>query len=121
MADTWNDEADVVVVGYGGAGATAAISAHDAGASVIVMEKDSGGGNTRLATNAFVCPINNGAAREHLRILSAGTITEEIIEVFLNWSAKNTDFIKELGGEILPVTPGPTFAELPGSETMLRF
>jgi succinate dehydrogenase/fumarate reductase flavoprotein subunit len=121
MADAWNDEADVVVVGYGGAGATAAISAHDAGASVIVMEKDSGGGNTRLATNAFVCPINNGAAREHLRILSAGTITEEIIDVFLNWSAKNTEFIKELGGEILPVTPGPTFPELPGSETMLRF
>ena len=106
MADTWNDEADVVVVGYGGAGATAAISAHDAGASVIVMEKDSGGGNTRLATNAFVCPINNGAAREHLRILSAGTITEKIIDVFLNWSAKNTEFIKELGGEILPVMPG---------------
>src|SRR5437773_2095509 len=121
MADAWNDEADVVVVGYGGAGATAAISAHDAGVSVIVLEKDSGGGNTRLATNAFVCPINNAAAKEHLRILSAGTITDDIIDVFLDWSAKNTQFIKELGGEVLPVTPGPTFAELPGSETMLRF
>ena len=56
-----------------------------------------------------------------MRILSAGSITDEIIDAFLDWSAKNTQFIKELGGEVLPVTPGPTFAELPGSETMLRF
>jgi succinate dehydrogenase/fumarate reductase flavoprotein subunit len=121
MADTWNDEADVVVVGYGGAGAAAAISAHDAGASVIVLEKDTGGGNTRLATNAFACPLNNAAAREHLRILSSGTTAGDIIDAFLNWSAKNTEFIKELGGEVLSVTPGPTFAQLPGSEAMLRF
>jgi len=121
MADVWNDDADVVVVGYGGAGAAAAISAHDAGASVIVVEKDSGGGNTRLATNAFVCPVNNAAAREHLRILSSGTTADEIIDGFLDWSARNTEFIKELGGEVQSVIPGPTFAELPGSETMLRF
>jgi len=121
MADVWNDEADVVVVGYGGAGASAAISAHDAGASVVIIEKDSGGGNTRLATNAFVCPINNAAAREHLRILSSGATTDEIANSFLDWSAKNTEFIKELGGEVLSVTPGPTFAHLAGSETMLRF
>jgi 3-oxosteroid 1-dehydrogenase len=30
----WNKEADVVVVGYGGAGAAAAIAAYDAGARV---------------------------------------------------------------------------------------
>ncbi len=121
MADAWNDEADVVVVGYGGAGAAAAISAHDAGASVIVLEKDSGGGNTRLATNAFLCPINNAAAKEHLRVLSSGTVTDEIIDAFLEWSAKNTEFIKELGGDVQNVTPGPTFSRLPGSEAMVRY
>ena len=121
MADTWDDEADVVVVGYGGAGATAAIAAHDAGASVVVLEKDAGGGNTRLATNAFLCPTHNAAAKEHLRVLSSGTVSEEIIDVFLEWSAKNAAFIKDLGGEVQSVVPGPTFAELPGSETMLRF
>ena len=35
----WNKEVDVVVVGYGGAGATAAITAHDAGSSVLILEK----------------------------------------------------------------------------------
>ena len=35
----WDQEADVVVVGFGGAGACAAIEAHDAGAKVLVLEK----------------------------------------------------------------------------------
>jgi succinate dehydrogenase/fumarate reductase flavoprotein subunit len=30
---------DVIVTGYGGAGATAAMAAHDAGARVLVLEK----------------------------------------------------------------------------------
>lgn len=36
---TWDLEADVVVVGYGGAGAVAAITAHDVGARVVILEK----------------------------------------------------------------------------------
>jgi succinate dehydrogenase/fumarate reductase flavoprotein subunit len=33
-------EVDIVVVGYGAAGIAAAISAHDAGADVVVVEKN---------------------------------------------------------------------------------
>ena len=36
---TWDKAAEVVVVGYGLAGAVAAITAHDLGASVILLEK----------------------------------------------------------------------------------
>ena len=32
-------EADMVIVGYGGAGAVTAITAHDLGADVVVLEK----------------------------------------------------------------------------------
>ena len=41
----WDDDADVVIVGYGYAGAVAAIEAHDAGADVVLIEKmpDPGG------------------------------------------------------------------------------
>jgi fumarate reductase flavoprotein subunit len=47
---TWDKEADVVVIGYGGAGAAAAIKAHDAGARVVILEKTSApGGNTRMS------------------------------------------------------------------------
>ena len=43
--DRWHATADVVVVGYGYAGAVAAIEAYDAGADVLVIEKmpDPGG------------------------------------------------------------------------------
>lgn len=35
----WQEEADVVVLGFGGAGAVAAITAMDAGAEVLILEK----------------------------------------------------------------------------------
>jgi 3-oxo-5alpha-steroid 4-dehydrogenase len=45
----WDMQADVVIVGFGAAGAAAAIEARNAGAGVIVLEKMSaGGGSTRM-------------------------------------------------------------------------
>ena len=43
--EEFDETVDVVVVGYGFAGAVSAISAHDAGASVLLLEKmaDPGG------------------------------------------------------------------------------
>ena len=45
-AGAWHDEADVVIAGLGVAGACAAIEARLAGASVVVLERASGGGGT---------------------------------------------------------------------------
>lgn len=42
----WDREADVVVVGFGAAGACAAIEASEAGAEVLLLERASGGGGT---------------------------------------------------------------------------
>lgn len=45
----WTHEADVVVVGMGGAGDAAAVAALENGASVVVLEKtEQGGGSTRI-------------------------------------------------------------------------
>ena len=118
---TWDEETDVVVLGCGGAGAVAAISACDAGARVIVVEKGEPGGNTRLATMAFVCPTNNSSAREHIKTLSFGTLDEEMIDIYVEWTSKNVDYIKQLGGEVERCYPGASFPTLPGSETMLRY
>ena len=42
--------ADVVIAGYGPAGAAAAIAAHDAGRSVLILESaERGGGNARYS------------------------------------------------------------------------
>ena len=55
----FDKEADVVVVGLGGAGAATAITAADNGASVIVIErqpKDTLRSNTRMSGGIFHCP-----------------------------------------------------------------
>ena len=121
MAPQWDHKADVVVVGYGGAGASAAIAAHDAGAKVVIVEKNYGGGNTKLATRTFISPENNAAAREHILALSFGMLEKPTIDSALKWMSQNNDFIRALGGEVEICPPGATFPSLPGAETMIRY
>ncbi|MFO8101550.1 MAG: FAD-binding protein [Dehalococcoidia bacterium] len=45
----WDDQVDVIVVGLGGAGASAAVEAADNGSSVLVIERFSGGGATKAS------------------------------------------------------------------------
>lgn len=57
----WDLEADVVVVGYGAAGAAAAITAHDAGADVLILEKapeQFRGGTSRVSGNGVFFPTD---------------------------------------------------------------
>ena len=52
--EAWRDEADVVVVGYGGAGVCAAIEATRAGADTLVLERASGGGGTTAMSGGYL-------------------------------------------------------------------
>ncbi len=59
--DHWDDEHDVVVVGFGGAGAGAAIEAVRAGADTVVLERMTrGGGTTALCTGVVTLPRFSG-------------------------------------------------------------
>src|SRR6516162_7980778 len=76
----WRETADVVVVGYGYAGAVAAIEAHDAGADVLLIEKmpDPGGisitsgGNVRIVEDAE-------EGFRHLQASNAGTTPDSVL------------------------------------------
>lgn len=53
----WDKETDVVVVGFGGAGAAAAIASVQGGAKTLILEKmPQGGGNTACAGGGFIIP-----------------------------------------------------------------
>ncbi len=52
-AAQWDDVADVVVVGFGGAGAAAAIQAREGGAEVLVLDRFGGGGTTAYSGGVF--------------------------------------------------------------------
>ena len=42
-------ETEILIIGYGGAGAVAAMTAHDLGSNVLIIEKmEQGGGNTNM-------------------------------------------------------------------------
>ncbi len=66
----WDKDCDVLVIGYGGAGAAAAIEAHDAGAKVLIIEKMAeGGGNTAVSSGGFMVPKDKEAAYQYLSAL----------------------------------------------------
>ncbi len=50
----WDDEADVVIVGLGAAGASAAIEARKAGADVLILERASEGGGSTAQSGGIV-------------------------------------------------------------------
>ena len=57
VPETWDVEADVVVVGFGAAGFAASVAAHDLGAEVVILEKapeGEHGGNTRVAGQGYL-------------------------------------------------------------------
>ncbi|MCD7884324.1 MAG: flavocytochrome c [Lachnospiraceae bacterium] len=81
-------EADVIVIGAGGAGLSAAKTADENGASVILIEKSSNiGGNTLCATMGI-----NAAESQVQTDLGVTVTVEELIEAQMN----NDDAIEEL-------------------------
>ncbi len=50
---SWHDEADVIILGYGIAGACAALEAKRAGADVLVVERAGGGGGTSAISSGY--------------------------------------------------------------------
>ena len=60
MADSWDLEADVVVIGFGAAGSVAALEAAAAGADVLVIDRFGGGGATALSGGIVYVPLSNG-------------------------------------------------------------
>ncbi|MEE3329437.1 MAG: FAD-dependent oxidoreductase [Myxococcota bacterium] len=52
--NNWDEEADIVIIGMGGAGACAAIEARHAGADVLVLERAGGPGGTTAASDGMM-------------------------------------------------------------------
>ena len=114
----WDEEADVVVVGFGGAGAAAAITAHDAGATVLLLEKapeEFAGGNTGVAGGDVYARQDVENAIAYLTALNgAYEVPAEHIEAWANKIAENLDFMTSMGVEDAWWKPWEEFPELPG-------
>lgn len=120
----WQGEYDVIVVGYGGAGATASIKAADEGAKVLLLEKapkGEEGGNTRFALQAVLSiekeNIDKGV--EYFKNLRGkyNTPSDEMIKAYLESASESYDWLKYLGAENIVVFPFQEY-ELTGGEAM---
>jgi hypothetical protein len=125
VPEKWDKEVDVVVVGYGGAGASTAITAHDEGAKVLILEKapeGRQGGTTRASANIFMAPPPGleEAMFEYLRHTDYGDqIEPEIHRALAAEMMKVEPWVRSLGGE--PVEfPYPPVFDVPGSEACRR-
>ena len=104
---SWAYSADVVVVGYGGAGAVSAITAYDAGANVLIIEKtptlaslgvantgtvcteiQGGGGNTHISGGICFMPLDPvGGALWH-NSMSYGVTPMAVSEAWARWGSR---------------------------------
>lgn len=117
----WDEEADVVVIGYGFAGTTAAVTAHDAGAKVLILEKapeQHKGGNSRISGNIVFWPSDVAKAKTYLRALLGpytDNISDEMIDVWASEMNANRTWLEQLGMKPA-VFPLVEFPEFPGSD-----
>ena len=96
----WDKEADVVVLGCGGAGTVAAVTAHDAGAKVIVIEKaPEGGGNSRIggADFCYTVPAKTGDAATFMHAVCNGTTPMEVCQAWANEITGNREWLDKMG------------------------
>ncbi|OBH12359.1 FAD-dependent oxidoreductase [Mycobacterium sp. E3247] len=124
----WDMQADVVVLGSGGAGLTAALTAAAAGASVEVFEKaPTVGGTTAVSGGVVWIPAHNRSpegeltpadALRYLRAQSLGSMDDELVETFVHTGPAMLDFVEAHSGLRFEIATGfPDYRpELPGGQ-----
>ncbi len=102
MAETesWDDTVDVLVVGSGAGAMCAAVTAHDQGAKVLVIEKsDRYGGSSAMSGGSLWIPNNHlmkgvgvddsvDDALTYLRGATKGTTPDDRLTMFVEWGPK---------------------------------
>lgn len=101
---------DVIILGYGAAGAAAALQAAQSGAKVLVVEKSStGGGNSYVSSANMTCPQDFDAAMEkdgaahftdYLEESTQYTTPRATVAAFTKGLHELEPWLKELGGEL---------------------
>jgi 3-oxosteroid 1-dehydrogenase len=110
----WDDEADLVVLGSGGAGLAGAITAAVEGSSVILLEKTEFiGGTTAMSGGGYWIPANHHMARagvedsreealEYLRACAGPTTDDDILVNLVDTAQEMAHFLEEKAGMATP-------------------
>ena len=134
----WDFETDVLILGFGGAGAAAAIEAREAGAQVLIIEKqpkDKHYPNTRMAGGIFHSPDPSGdkaALKAYALAMFSGEnlpwklegeqpeVSDGLAAAWAELSPENVDWLKKLDPEFKTVPmsgfSGAAFPNFPGAK-----
>ncbi len=128
VPNKWDVEADVVVVGFGAAGMAAAVTAHELGAKVVILEKapeGQEGGNTRVAGQGYLNTSSVESAIAYLTALCGPyTVPEPMVRVWAEEMCQNNAWLQSLGGDPQEHQHPPVgieFPDLPGSDCVHKF
>jgi succinate dehydrogenase/fumarate reductase flavoprotein subunit len=129
----WHRQCDVLVVGFGGAGACAAIEAARSGARTLVVERASGGGGTTALSTGVIymgggtrvqraCGFADSVADmiAYVRMAAGRGCDEERIRLFCDGSLEHFDWLCSLGVEFAD-TYEPEKTTHPFGEECLHF
>ena len=107
----WDMEADVVVAGYGGAGASAAIEAAKAGASVLLFDKAPVPGGATRISGGFIYGASTKTQKEagiqdspeamtkFVMACGQGRATQELVKAVADMSAENIEWLESMGAK----------------------
>ncbi len=94
---SWDKEVDVLVAGYGLAGAISAIEAASRGKRVLMVEKAALPGGLSVLSGGFLkCIKQVDKAIEYLKRLSADRVDQALVESFAVGLSENEDYLTDL-------------------------
>jgi succinate dehydrogenase/fumarate reductase flavoprotein subunit len=101
----WDEVVDILVCGYGCAGASAAIEAYDAepGVRLLVIEKapqEFAGGNCRVSGQSMLISKNKDALKDYQRKMSAANpVTEELLDDWADRMVNLEPWIQQIAAD----------------------
>lgn len=124
-------EADIVVVGAGAAGLSAALAAHASGARVTIIEKGDRVGGTAAISGGIVWIADNPqmqaagiedsaeGALAYFRSLNHGEMDDDVLQAFVREGPAALRFLEEADAIALSILPGypDYYLDRPGAKT----
>ncbi|KWV92278.1 hypothetical protein AUC45_08460 [Erythrobacter sp. YT30] len=112
------EEVDIIVLGCGPAGMTAALAAHEAGAKVAIVERFDRIGGTGAVSGGVIWVADNPRQREagmkdsreealaYFKALDHGDLVDETLEAFVDSGPKALAFLEEVGALKVAILDG---------------
>jgi 3-oxosteroid 1-dehydrogenase len=124
------EQVDVIILGTGAAGMAAAIAAHDAGATVALIEKWDRIGGTSAISGGVIWVADNPRMRAagmadsredalaYFRSLDHGDLVDETLEAFVDRGPEALAFLEDAGALSVSVLPGypDYYTDRPGAK-----